>query len=179
MKYAGKILIWHNRKLRHWEIVTCPLSHWLMEALELCSWPWASFHSLGDVHCPRDLRRYTNGGLMPYVLIEIIKGCKSNSLVKYFLVYLDNCFVVTTWKVFRIFKFLVVLTRWLGSAWRYTQAGTRVLLLFSPCFQLSPILRGPSCSRRRTIQPPHLSSVLTFLKQLLLGTRVLIIQNVV
>ena len=66
-----------NTQVRFWfditgnwgtEIVTCPLSHWLMETLELCSWPWASFHSLGEVHCPRDLGRYTNGGLTPYVL---------------------------------------------------------------------------------------------------------------
>lgn len=40
-----------------------------MEALELCSWPWASFRSLG---------RYTNRGLTPYVLTERIKCYKSN-----------------------------------------------------------------------------------------------------
>lgn len=50
----------------------------------------------------------------------IFKSYKSNSLIRYILFsYFDNCIFVMSWKVFRIFKLLVVLSRWPGSAGGY------------------------------------------------------------
>ena len=55
-------LMWPHRWEFHdiRETVTCPWSHWLIEALELCSQPQAS--SLDKVHYPGDLSRYPSGG---------------------------------------------------------------------------------------------------------------------
>lgn len=51
VKHAGKIFIWHKRKLKHWEVVTCPWSHWWMKVVELCS--------LGLKHFPIPWTKYT------------------------------------------------------------------------------------------------------------------------